>query len=236
MANRCASTTLLLAAFIGTSAVQGADNGDPGAEDRKIAQLERQLAVLRESYTLARTDADSARKQVREIRERLEALGATGLGESEERLIETVAQLEAARIELETLKKGALKLSEAINTYTKSVLVEDAQAAQNLEAVLRELDVALGYRQAQQDEFDGTLNESTVLSIDTESGLIVINAGREAKVEVGMPMEIARGDQAIAIAMVTDVRKKVAGLLVQKHLNPALTINVGDRVSVKTSD
>ena len=51
-----------------------------------------------------------------------------------------------------------------------------------------------------------------------------------------MPMEITRGDQAIALAVVTDVRKSVSGLLVQKHLNPALSVSVGDRVSVTTND
>jgi cell shape-determining protein MreC len=98
------------------------------------------------------------------------------------------------------------------------------------------MEVALGLRQKQQSEFDGTLDEAKVLSIDTESGLIVINAGRKGGVEVGMPMEISRGDQVIAETMVTDVRKSVSGLLVQRHLNPVLSIGVGDRVSVKTND
>ncbi len=98
------------------------------------------------------------------------------------------------------------------------------------------MDVALGLRQAPQSELSGTVEEAQVLSIDSESGLIVINAGREARVEVGLPMEITRGDQAIALAVVTDVRKKVAGMLVQKHLNPALVVQVGDRVSVRSND
>ena len=96
--------------------------------------------------------------------------------------------------------------------------------------------MALGLRQKQQSELDGTLDEAKVLSIDSESGLIVINAGRKGGVEVGMPMEISRGDQVIADTMVTDVRKSVSGLLVQRHLNPVLSIAVGDRVSVKTND
>ncbi len=75
-----------------------------------------------------------------------------------------------------------------------------------------------------------------VLSIDSESGLIVINAGKKAEVEVGMPMTIVRGDQVIANALVTDVRDSVSGLLVQEHLNPALKVSVGDRVSAQTND
>ena len=51
-----------------------------------------------------------------------------------------------------------------------------------------------------------------------------------------MPMQVSRGDQAIARAIVTDVRKKVAGMLVQRQLNPGLSIAVGDRVSVTNND
>ena len=80
------------------------------------------------------------------------------------------------------------------------------------------------------------MHEATVLSIDSESGLIVINAGREAEIEVGMPMQITRGDQIIARAIVTDVRKKVAGLLVQKQVSKNLVVNVGDCASVTTLD
>jgi hypothetical protein len=80
------------------------------------------------------------------------------------------------------------------------------------------------------------MHEATVLSIDSESGLIVINAGRDAEIQVGMPMQITRGDQIIARAIVTDVRKKVAGLLVQKQVSNNLVVNVGDRVSVTTND
>ena len=204
--------------------------------EHKIAQLERQVATLREAYALARADADEARRQLREIRARLEALGGTALGDSEEKLIETIAQLEAANAETEQLRQAALNLASAIESYTRGALVEDAVAKQGLDAALRELDVALGLRQAQQNELAGSMHEATILSIDSESGLIVINAGREADIQVGMPMKITRGDQVIARAIVTDVRKKVAGLLVQKHVNAALSVEVGDRVSVTTND
>ncbi len=210
-------------------------NGESGAES-KIAQLERQNAVLRESYALARQDASDARSELREIRERLDALGGAALGQGEARLIETVAQLEATRADYETLRKIALNLSNTVAAYSQGALVEDANASLELEAALRELEVGLGYRTAPQNALAGNLNHSTVVSIDAESGLLVINAGQEAKIKVGMPMEIARGDQAIAYAVVTDVRKKVAGMLVQKRLSNSLDVKVGDSVSVKTID
>lgn len=227
--------TLLLALAFGSVMQVSAAEAGSGTE-HKIAQLERQVATLREAYALARADADEARRQMREVRARLEALGGTALGDSEERLIETIAQLDAATAETETLRQAALGLAAAIETYSRGALVEDAAAQQGLDAALRELDVALGLRQAQQAPNSGSMHDATVLSIDSESGLIVINAGRENEIQVGMPMQITRGDQIIARAIVTDVRKKVAGLLVQKQVSNNLVVNVGDRVSVTTND
>ena len=221
--------------LFGAACLACAAEADHGTQHR-ISQLEKQVATLRESYALARADADRARRQMSEIRTRLEALGGAALGESEERIIDTAAQLDSVRGELDALRKAAMNLSAAINAYMSTAMVEDAAARQALEAALREQEVALGLRMAPQDELSGTLEEAQVLSIDSESGLIVINAGREARVRVGMPMEISRSDQAIARAIVTDVRKKVSGLLVQRHLNPNLSINVGDRVSVTTNE
>ena len=224
-----------------TLAVAGAaacaqDTTTPG-KDARISQLERQLATLRESYAIARADADEARKQLREVRSRMEALGGSALGNREEKLIETAAQLESVRAELDAVRQSSLRLTAALVTYMRSALVEDQAARESLETAVRDLDVALGLRRAKADELaGGSVDEAKVLSIDSESGLIVINAGREGKVEVGMSMEISRGDQAIAMAVVTDVRKTVAGLLVQQHLNPALSVAVGDMVSVKSND
>lgn len=227
---------LFAVALAALAAVTGTAGASESDTERRINQLERQIATLRESYTLARSDAAEARRQLREIRARLEAIGGTALGEGEQKLIETASQLEAARTELDALRQSTLRLTSALSVYMRAALVDDAAARRALEAALADLDVALGLRQARQDELSGTVDEARVLSIDSESGLIVINAGSRAKVEVGMPMEITRGDQAIALAVVTDVRKSVAGLLVQKHLNPALSVSVGDRVSVTTND
>ena len=227
--------SLALALAVVAPVVCAAEETD-GATERKINQLERQVATLRESYTLARSDADEARRQLREIRTRLEAIGGSSLSGNEEKLIDTASQLEAARSELDAVRQSSLRLSSAVAAYMRNAMVEDAVARQAVDTAMVDLDVALGLRQAKQDELDGTVDEAKVLSIDSESGLIVINAGSKAKVEVGMPMEITRGDQAIAMAVVTDVRKSVAGMLVQKHLNPALSVSVGDRVSVKSND
>lgn len=228
----CFATLAILAA----GSCAGAGEGANGATDRRTDQLERQVATLRESYMLARADADEARKQLREVSMRLEALGGAALGGQEEKLIELASMLESTRNELDELRQSSLRLASAVAEYKRNAMVDDETARQSLETAMLELEVALGLRQKQQSELDGTLDEAKVLSIDSESGLIVINAGRKGGVKVGMPMEISRGDQVIAETMVTDVRQSVSGLLVQRHLNPVLSIAVGDRVSVKIND
>lgn len=105
-----------------------------------------------------------------------------------------------------------------------------------MESALRETDVALGFRQSPARDFAGTLDNASVLSIDSDSGLVVVNVGREGGLRVGMPVEISRGDQILANTIVTDVRKEVAGVLILKLLNPALMVAVGDRATVKTNE
>lgn len=232
---RLLSGTILLLLALGSVSKVSAERAGSGTE-HKIAQLERRVATLNEAYALARADADEARRQLREIRARLEALGGTALGDGEERLIETISQLDTVSAELDALRQASLNLSSALETYTRKALVEDETARTELDAALREMEVALGLRQTQQNPLEGSMHEAKVLSIDSESGLIVINAGREAEIKVGMPMQITRGDQVIARAIVTDVRKKVSGLLIQKQVSDVLTVNVGDSVSVTTID
>ena len=66
--------------------------------------------------------------------------------------------------------------------------------------------------------------------------LTLADGRKIAKVHPPKPVFDNPADQVIALATVTDVRKNVAGMLVQQHLNPALRVSVGDRVSVKTND
>lgn len=204
--------------------------------ESRIALLERQNATLKASYAQARLDAERAEDRLSEIRSRLEALGGSSLGDQEERLVETMSELDSLNVELDALKQASIRLSGVIMDYMRHALAEDAEARANVEASLRELDAALGFRNRPVQGLEGTPDNAVVLSIDSESGLVVLNAGREAGMRVGMPVLISRGDQAIADAIVTDVRKDVAGVLVRKRLNPSLSVALGDRASLRTNE
>ncbi len=228
------ASAALAAVVLGAGFVQG----DESRADllRKIERLEKQNTTLKTSYIQARQDADRAESKLQEIRKRLEALGGSALGDSEQRLIDAMGNLEAANEELDILKKASVKLSSSVIADMSQALTDDPAARSAVESALRETDVALGFRQAPSRDFAGTLDNASVLSIDSDSGLVVINVGRAGGLRVGMPVEISRGDQILANTIVTDVRKEVAGVLILKLLNPALMVAVGDRATVKTNE
>ena len=189
--------------------------------------------ILNERYD---NDADKAAAQLVDIRSRLEALGGAALGNSEERLIQAMADIEAFNDRVQRLEQASVKLSGAILAYMKQAISEDANARTAVESSLRLLESVLGYRQQPVRDGAGTLAEAKVLSIDSESGVVVLNTGRTAGMQVGMPVRLTRGAQTIGEAVVTDVRKEVCGALVQKLETPADPVRVGDSASVKTND
>lgn len=210
------------------------DGADQAELMRRIERLEKQNATLSVSYAQARKDAEDAKARLVEIRSRLEALGGAALGNSEERLVQAVSDLEILNQRVQNLEQASVKLSGSILAYMKQAISEDSVSRAAVESSLRELDSVLGFRQQPVRDGAGNLAESQVLSIDTESGLLVLNAGRAAGMRVGMPIVINRGAQTIGEAVVTDVRKEVCGVLVQKLQTPADAVRVGDSASVKT--
>lgn len=203
---------------------------------RRIERLEKQNSTLRVSYAQARKDADAASAKLVEIRSRMDALGGAALGNSEERLLQAVSDLEILNQRVQKTEQASVRLSGAIIAYMKQAISEDSGSRAAVESSLRELDSVLGFRQQPARDGAGNPSESLVLSIDTDSGLLVLNAGRAAGMRVGMPLQVARGAQTIGEAVVTDVRKEVCGALVQKLQTPTEVVRVGDSASVKTID
>lgn len=222
---------------VGAATACGAEEGSTVAElQRKIERLEKQNATLSASYAQAQKEAAETAARFAEVRRRLEALGgATGSG-SEERLVSAVAEVEILRKRIREVEEAAVRLSGTIIAYMKQAVAEDSQSRANVEARLRELDTVLGFRQQPRHEGAGTLAASSVISIDSESGMLVLNVGSNEGLRVGMPLTISRGEQTIGEAIVTEVRKDIAGALVQKLESPAELVRVGDSAAVKTID
>jgi len=209
---------------------------DVNALKASIARLERQNATLRSSYALARKDADQARQQLSQIRKNLQALGGEKFGDQEQRLIKAVAELDYYSQRLKKVEDAAARLAGATYAYAKTSISDDAQARAKLEVSLRELDKTLSLRHQPAGEIQTTLSDAKVVSIDSLSGMLVLNAGTKAGCNVGMSFQIIRGDQLIGEAVVCEVREHVAGALVRKLENQELPVRTGDSVTIKLDD
>lgn len=117
MSNSSSILAYSLTTLVGLGGIlQGAEE-DTAALTRRIERLEKQNAALKASYVQARSDADKAAAQLVDIRTRLEALGGAALGNSEERLIQAVADIEASNDRIQRLEQASVKLSGAILAY-----------------------------------------------------------------------------------------------------------------------
>lgn len=241
------------ALMAGVPAVCG--EGQGGAEglselQSKIEHLEKENATLRtanerlekQNTTLRATNIQEKKKAAEtaemfaEVRRRLEALGAAAGSGNEQRLVEAVAEVEMLSGRLRKMEDAAVRLSGTIIAYMQQAVVEDPQSRANVESRLRELDMELGNRQQPLREGAGTLANASIISIDSESGLLVLNVGSTAGLRVGTPLMISRGEQSIGEAIVTEVRKDICGALVQKLESSTELVRVGDSAAVKTFD
>lgn len=215
-----------------------ADDASTGMSEltRKVERLEKQNTAIKISYTEARQEAEHAKAQLAEIRTRLEALGAATLGSGEERLIQAVAEIESLNKRLTSIEQASATLSSAVIAYLKQALSEDPESRAQVESTLRRLDASLGYRQEPATATTGTMSEARILSIDADSGVLVLNTGKTVGMRVGMPILVRRGVATIAEAIVTDVRSNICGALVQKTLDSKEGVRVGDIASVKSQD
>lgn len=124
MSNSSSILAYSLTTLVGLGgALQGAEE-DTAALTRRIERLEKQNAALKASYVQARSDADKAAAQLVDIRSRLEALGGAALGNSEERLIQAMADIEAFNDRVQRLEQASVKLSGAILAYMKQAISE----------------------------------------------------------------------------------------------------------------
>ncbi len=229
---------LLLGAVLPCAAQQDG----AGEKDRQIRSLQLRLQRTQTQYqTLARDLAASKKreaelaKSVSELRLRFAAMGDNLLNGGEDAILEAVKNAEVLDVRYRNVEQAAHKLMENMREYLRTAVAADPDARVRLETSIRELDVALGLRQNPRPHIaSGSLQHAKIVSIDAESGMLVINAGKDQSVCRGMTFAINRGTRKVAEAIVADVRKDFSGLLPTQLDDPRDVIRAGDIASVKT--
>jgi flagellar basal body-associated protein FliL len=212
------------------------------AQDARVAELEQRVNALEErNQALQRSLAEANRsekqasEQLAQVRTRLEALGKNLLDGGEDRLIQLAADFEVSKEQLNELQGVSTRLASAVTEYLRQAVVSDPAARLEVETSLRKLDAQLGLRQKPRpDVRTGSLQQAKIVSIDQESGLLVLNVGEAEGSRIGMSFQLSRANQPYGKAIVADVRKAVSGAFVDHLDRTSESARLGDTATLET--
>jgi flagellar basal body-associated protein FliL len=230
--SKAVAAALGLLAAAGMCAAQA-----PNAEQlqQAIIDLQEQNQALQRSLAEANRGEKQASEQLAQVRERLEALGKNLLDGGEDRLIQAAADLQLANERISELEGSVTRLVSAVSDYLRKAVVSDPDSRLRVETSLRELDAVLGLRQKPRpDVRSGSLQQARIVSLDQESGMLVLNIGESQGARIGMTFRLTRGQQPYGKAILADVRKGVSGLFVESLDNPADAARPGDLAILET--
>ena len=222
----------LLATLLGLATLAGGLQ----AQDLRgeLNRLRRENAQLKESLVAAQKRADDSSEKLKEINLRLEAMGSGLLDGGDNRLVKAVADLEVMARKLKGMEEAALGLSSSTQQYLTTAIVADPEARVEVETRLRDLDTVIGLREApRKDRQTGNLQLADIVSVDTDSGIVVANVGNKESAVVGMAFEVFRNDSKVGEALVAQTRADVSALLITNLENDENPVRRGDRVSYK---
>jgi len=221
--------------LLASSAVAQAQK--PSAEELQgiISDLREQNHSLQRALAEANRGEKQASEQLSQVRERLEALGKNLLDGGNDRLVQAAADLQVANERNSQLESSVLRLVSAITDYRRKAIVSDPDALLRVETSLRELDAVLGLRQKPRpDVRTGSLQQARIVSLDQDSGMLVLNLGENQGAKIGMTFRLNRGQQPYGKAILADVRKGVSGAFVERLDAANETPRPGDTAILET--
>ena len=195
---------------------QPSSHPDVAALKQEVARLKQLNSNLHNSLTEANRAQRESNEQLEQVRVRLAALGKNLLDGGDDRLIRAAADLEIANERITKLETAGSRLMASIGDYLREAIVSDAQTRIQVETSLRELDAVLGLRQKPRpDVRTGSLKQARIVSIDRESGMLVLNIGESQGARIGMTFRLVRGQMPYGKAILADVRQAVCGIFVE---------------------
>lgn len=225
------TTAALLGMVLMAGGLQGQDS------QRELNRLRRENGTLKTSLVAAQKRADESADKLKDVNLRLEALGSGLLTGGEDRLVKAVADLEVMSRKLKEIEEAALALSSSTQTYLSTAIASDPEVRVKVETHIRALDAVIGLREApHKNRKLGNLQRAEVVSVDSESGIVVANVGDKESAVVGMAFEVYRNDTKVGDALVAQTRSDVSALLVTNLENEQEPVRRGDRVSFKRSN
>jgi len=205
----------------------------------RLLIAEEQVRSLSESLGIANSESEFFKRELTELKLRMEALGIDSGGADksklEQRLLKAVNDLKLVQEEKDKLADHLVRLNEVTLRYVKSSENADPQARLEVEAEMRASNESIGITPSQAAEaqaVDPTLTDGVVIYYKEELGLVIGNLGRAQGVKPGMPFQIVRNGKKIGLVRVVDVRERISGSIIQEIDLKKDSIKVGDTLKV----
>lgn len=201
-----------------------------------VSDLRARNAALEKAVAQANLAEREASTQLAEVRKRLEALGRDLLDGGNERLIQATADIQILNERIEALEGASMQFASVVSDYLRQAVAADPDARLRVESAMRELDEVLGLRQKPAPAVPdaGHAGRARVVSIDAETGLLVLNVGTRSGARIGTSYRLFRGDQAYGSAIIADTRRSIAGAFVEE-LDPGMgPVRLGDLAILET--
>jgi len=200
----------------------------------EVEQRETIIRLLTENLAIARTESELFQKKWSEVQLRAQTLGMNFADDSatqaQRELVESVRALYLAEAERQRLVEQLQRLLTAIEQHgdvtdelarTKAVLAATGPTVADGAA-----EGSSAHRRA-----EGTLESATVLDVNRDLRLVVLNVGLLEGARVGMPLVVVRGNRVVAELRIVEVRKRICGALIEQ-VEKKVTLKAGDKAQV----
>ena len=199
-----------------------------------LEQRETIIRLLTENLAIARTESELFQKQWSEVQLRAQTLGMNFADDSATRaqrqFVESVRALYLAEAERQRLVDQLQRLLDAVENRS-DVTGELARTKAFLAATVPVLPDGTGKGPAARRQAGGTLESVTVLDVNPDLRLVVLNVGLLEGARVGMPLVVLRGDRVVAELRIVEVRQRISGALIER-VEKKVTLNAGDKARV----
>lgn len=214
-----------------------AQNSPDLAAQRLAADLQEQNRNLQRALVESNKAEKKASDQLQQVRERLEALGKNLLDGGDDRLVQAAADLQLANERHTQLEAAVSRLTSSVQDYLRQAVVSDPEARLRVETAMRELDSLNGLRQKPLPDIrTGNLQQARIVSLDQQSGMLVLNLGEAQGARIGMTFRLLHGQQVYGRAILADVRKGVSGAFVEQLDSKDHTPRLGDTAALLTQN
>jgi len=208
---------------------------------RRLSEAEESKAGLQKNLAIATGEAEVLKRQLIELRLRLEAFGLQGQSGQEgleQRLLKAVAALRTAEQQKSALATAVITLLDSIEKSREPGQAAAAEAKAMLDAAINQGRQALAEVDGSKAEAETagaasqSVHEGSVIATKDDLALVVTSLGREGGVKVGMPFRVMRGDQEIGSVRIVSVRDRISGAVIQELASAADKISVGDKLKI----